>query len=119
MIKKIAKSRLTIGLLLAAGAFTVIAAPTASADVFSEAAKIGANAGAMKYCRDNIASDSDQSRYKLLALQSAKEYDNLSSDDKVKALVYRKAAEDGDYLGDRLTEARCDSIRKVLFIKYK
>ena len=119
MIEKNSSSRLTTVVLMAAGACTIFGAPTASADVVSDAAKIGANAGAMKYCRDNIADDGDKSKYKLLALESAKEYDNLSSGDKVKALVYRRAAEDGDYLGDPLTKARCDSIRKLLFIKYK
>jgi hypothetical protein len=91
---------------------------TATAEVFSEAAKIGANAGAMKYCRDKVASKDDRGKYNLLAIQSAKEYDDLDRDDRLKALVYRKAAEDGDYLGDPLTEKRCDSIRKLLFIKY-
>ena len=89
----------------------------AAAEVFSEAAKIGANAGAMKYCRDRVASKGDRSKYKLLAIKTAKIYDDLDSDEKVKALVYRKAAEDGDYLGDRLTESRCDSLRKILFVK--
>lgn len=92
---------------------------TASGDVISEAAKIGANAGAMRYCRDKVASKGDQSKYKLLVLKTAEEFDELDSGDKVKALAYRKAGEDGDYLGDRLTEARCDSLRKTLFIKYK
>ncbi len=107
------------GLLVSLAAITTLGAGVAHAEVFTEAAKIGANAGAMKYCRDNVASGEDRSRYKLLALKSAKEFDTLSGDDKVKALVYRKAAEDGEYLGDPLTEARCDSIRKLLFVKYK
>ena len=94
-------------------------AGSASGDVISEAAKIGANAGAMNYCKDKIASDDDKSKYSLLSIKAMKEYKDLDSSDRVKALVYRKAAEDGDYLGDPLTEKRCDSLRKMLFIKYK
>jgi hypothetical protein len=104
-------------LILASLSFHV--AGTASADVISEAAKIGANAGAMNYCKDKIASDDDKSKYSLLSIKTMGEYKDLDSNDRVKALVYRKAAEDGDYLGDPLTEERCDSLRKTLFIKYK
>jgi len=96
---------------------TCIAVGAASAEVFSEAAKIGANAGAMNYCKDNVASSDDRSKYKLLAIKALKKYDDLSSDEKVKALVFRKAAEGGDYLGDPLTEKRCDSLRKLLFLQ--
>ena len=105
--------------LVAVTSISFIGVGTATADVFSEAAKIGANAGAMQYCRDKVASKDDRGKYNLLAIQSAKEYDDLDSGDRLKALVYRKAAEDGDYLGDPLTEKRCDSIRKLLFVKYQ
>jgi len=93
-----------------------MAMSSASAAIFSEAAKIGANAGAMNYCRDNVASEDDRGKYNLLAIKTLKQYDDLPSDDKLKALVLRKAAEDGDYLGDPLTEDRCDSLRKLLFL---
>lgn len=89
------------------------------ADVFSEAAKIGANAGAMDYCEKRIAKGDDKSKYKLLSINTYKEFDDLASSDKTKALIYKKAAEDGDYLGDPLDEDRCDSLRKMLFIKYR
>ena len=94
-----------------------VAGPSIGAG-FSEAAKIGANSGAMSYCNDEIASDDDGSKYSLLSISAYKEYDDLASDDKLKALVYRKAAEDGDYLGDPLDEDRCDSIRKLLYLRY-
>ena len=89
------------------------------ADVLSEAAKIGANAGAMEYCEKRISNKDDKSKYKLLSVSTYKEFDKLGSSDKAKALVYKKAAEDRDYLGDPLDEGRCDSLRKMLFIKYK
>lgn len=88
------------------------------ADVISDAAKIGANAGAMEYCEKRIARGDDKSKYKLLTISTFKEFDDLDSSDKAKALVYKKAAEDGDYLGDPLDEDRCDSLRKMLFLKY-
>ena len=71
----------------------------------------------MTYCKDNIASKADKGKYNLLAIKTLKEYDDLDSDDELKALVFRKSAEDGDYLGDPLTEDRCDSIRKLLFLQ--
>ena len=119
MFTRFRLARQRAGLLVALGVAAAIGAGAASADVISEAAKIGANAGAMKYCRDNVAKRDDRSKYNLLAIKSAKEFDDLDSDDKVKALVYRRAAEDGEYLGDPLTEDRCDQVRKLLFLKYK
>jgi hypothetical protein len=96
----------------------ILAPCLVSADVISEAAKIGANTGAMEYCKKRVAKDDDKSKYKLLSISTYKEFDDLDSSDKTKALIYKKAAEDGDYLGDPLDEGRCDSLRKMLFIKY-
>ncbi len=113
---KIKNRVLKIGFVIA---FFLLFSGVASADVFSEAAKLGANAGAMAYCGDHFADGSDKSKYNLLRLKSLKEYDNLPSDDKLKALVLKKKAEeDGDYLGDKLDKNRCDSIRKLLILKY-
>jgi hypothetical protein len=104
---------------LPAGCVALAVSMWASADIISDVAKIGANAGAMDYCENRIAKGSDKSKYKLLSISTYKEFDDLDSSDKLKALVYKKAAEDGDYLGDPLDEDRCDSLRKMLFIKYK
>jgi len=95
-----------------------ILSSTLQADGLSEAAKIGANAGAMEYCERRIAKGDDKSKYKLLSISTYKEFDLLGSSDKTKALIYKKAAEDGDYLGDPLDGDRCDSLRKMLFLKY-
>jgi len=90
-----------------------------SADVFSEAAELGANTGAMAYCGDEFADDDDDGRYKLLELKLLKEFGDLPDDQKAKALVLKKAAEDdGDYLGKRLDRDRCTSLRKMLYLKY-
>ena len=107
-----AKSVLVIALL------ATMAAGSANAAIFSDEAKLGANVGAMKYCEENFA-NGQESKYKLLRLKTLKEYGELDSDQKIKALVMRKAAEDkGEYLGDKLDTDRCDSIRKLLFLKY-
>jgi hypothetical protein len=107
-----------IKMFLVAGLLTIIASP-GGAEVFSEAAKLGANVGAMKYCADCCADEDDEKKYKLLRLKTLKEYGDLESDEKAKALILRKKAEDdGDYLGQKLDKDRCDSIRKMLYLKY-
>jgi hypothetical protein len=91
----------------------------AGADVFSDAAELGANTGAMAFCGDRFADDDDDGRYKILRLKLLKEYDALPDDQKAKALVLKKAAEDdGEYLGKRLDKDRCTSLRKMLYLKY-
>ncbi len=91
---------------------------TANAFAVSDASKVGANAGAMIYCYDNVADKDQRSKYKILKLKSYDEYKKLSDDDRGKALIMKKAAEDGDYLGDPLDKGRCDSLRKMLYLKY-
>ena len=80
------KSNLTSAALVTLGCVLMFAMGTATAGVFSEAAK---------------------------------RYDDLDRGDKRRALVTRKAAEGGDYLGDPLTKQRCDSVRRLLFLEYK
>ncbi|KHT62549.1 hypothetical protein RJ45_17240 [Photobacterium gaetbulicola] len=91
---------------------------TGHAYAVSDSAKIGANAGAMIYCYEHVASPSQHAKYKLLKLNTYDEYKKLPDGARAKALVVKKAAEDGDYLGDRLDKGRCDSLRKMLYIKY-
>ena len=90
----------------------------AYADLISDEAKLGANAGAMSYCRDNFMTENDDGRYNILAVKTLKEFDRLSGRKKVKALVYKKAAEDGDYLGEKLDQERCQDLRQLLYIQY-
>ena len=107
-----------IKMLVVTGLVTMIASPV-SAQLFSDAAKLGANVGAMKYCADCCADDDDEKKYKLLRLKTLKAFDDLPDDEKAKALIFRKKAEDdGDYLGKKLDKDRCDSIRKMLYLKY-
>lgn len=84
----------------------------------SDAAEVGANAGAMSYCKDKFADKDTKSKYKLLKLKTYEAYDDLDSGDRAKALILKDKAEDGEYLGKPLTEDRCDSLRKMLYLKY-
>ena len=93
-------------------------AGSGSALAVSDAAKVGANAGAMIYCKDKFGSGDDKGKYNLLKIKTMREYDDLDSGDRAKALVMKHAGEDGDYLGDKLTKSRCDSLRKMLYLKY-
>jgi hypothetical protein len=104
---------------LALVATTTLLSGAALADVFSEAAKLGANTGAMAYCGDNFADDDDKGRYKMIRLKLLGEFGDLPDDEKAKALILKKAAEDdGDYLGKKLDADRCTSLRKTLYLKY-
>ncbi len=89
------------------------------AQALSDAAEIGANAGAMSYCRDKFADKDTKSKYKLLKLKTYGVYDDLDGDERAKALILKNKAEDGDYLGKPLSKDRCDSLRKMLYLKYK
>ena len=96
----------------------MLVVPSVYGDLLSDAAELGANSGAMKYCRENFATEEDDGRYKLIALAAGKELEKLDGDAKAKALLVKKAAEDGDYLGKPLDVDRCASIRKLLAVKY-
>jgi hypothetical protein len=97
----------------------VLLSSHASADVFSESAKLGANAGAMEYCEDNFANKEDKGRYKMIRLKLLGELGDLPDDQKAKAVILQKAAEDdGDYLGKELDADRCERLRKTLYLKY-
>ena len=89
-----------------------------NAYAITDTSKIGANAGAMSYCYERVASGKDKSKYRLLKLKTLEVYQDLDSGDRARALVMKKAAEDGDYLGDPLDKSRCNSLRKMLFVKY-
>ncbi len=103
-------------ILLSLASVAVAGAAQANAD----AVKIGANAGAMKYCRDQ-ADGADTGKYAILAKRTSEEFESLDlkRGEKVKALAARKKAEDGDYLGDKLTKDRCDRLRRTLTVRYK
>lgn len=81
--------------------------------LISNASELGYRAGAMSYCKDNHGGD-DEAKYNLLAISTLKDLDKLSSEDKVKALIVKKAVyEKGEYLGKKLDRDRCESLRKM------
>jgi len=65
-----------------------------------------------------MASDEeDRNNYDLASTITTDAYGYLEGADKATAFTFRKAAENGDYLGDPLDKERCDSIRKMLYLK--
>ncbi|WP_248641458.1 hypothetical protein [Vibrio crassostreae] len=91
---------------------------TANAYAITDASKIGANSGAMNYCYDNFSDPSQNSKYKILKMKTYEKYRDLPSDERARALLMKRAAEDGDYLGDPLDKNRCNGLRKMLYIQY-
>jgi len=78
----------------------------------SDASELGYRAGAMSYCKDHHAGD-DESKYNLLAISTLKDLDELSSEEKIKALLVKKSVESkGEYLGKKLDRDRCEKLRK-------
>ena len=73
----------------------------------------------MSYCKDKFASGDTKAQYDLLKIKTLGVFNDLDGDDKVKALLMKKAADDGDYLGDPLNKGLCDRLRKMLYLKYK
>ena len=61
-----------------------------NAYAITDASKIGANAGAMSYCYDHIASSKNESKYRLLKLKTLREYQDLYRSDRTKVLVIKK-----------------------------
>jgi hypothetical protein len=110
------KQSLILG--LTTSLISVFSCNSAYADLISKEAKLGANAGAMNYCRDNFMTEDDNGRYNILAIKTLEDFTRLPGGEKVKALVYKKAAEDGEYLGEPLDKERCEDLRQILYIQY-
>jgi len=105
-------------ILIVATSLLLSLAVPGHAQIISDAGKLGANAGAMNFCRDNFMTDDDNGRYGLLVAATTKDFSALGGEDKAKALITKKAAEDGDYLGKPLDGGRCQSVRKLLLAQY-
>ncbi|MCW8328912.1 hypothetical protein MD588_08830 [Photobacterium sp. SDRW27] len=101
--------------LLAAASIALFSALPAHAKIFSDAAKLGANAGAMQYCKK--IDSANEGKYNLLGIRTLKEYERLDTGDRAKALIYRnKAEQKGIYLSDPLNKERCRKIRRTLHL---
>lgn len=98
-------------LVFAMTALMLMASPT-WADSRQDAHRIGAFAGAMKYCAEH--EDSREGRYKLARLSAFKEVDGMSSKRKLDAIAARNIAYDrGRYLGRRLDSNHCRQLVKA------
>ena len=101
---------------LAAALVTIVAfAGSLQAQLASEETKTGSLLGAMKYCREHHAADDKEERkYKRVSRDALKKLDELPDDEKKKALLVSKSAEDkGEYLGRKLDQEECEKIRKT------
>ena len=86
-----------------------------SAPGLNDAESLGTQAGAMEYCRDNFSSD-NKTRNQYDALRSAyiKDFDQLAGSDKQRALqIAGMVGKKGNVGGNKLSESRCDQIRKA------
>lgn len=76
------------------------------ADSRQDAHRIGAFAGAMKYCIEH--DDGREGRYKMARLRAFKEVDDMSSRRKIDAIAARDLAYNrGRYLGRKLDRNHC------------
>ncbi|MGL6436421.1 hypothetical protein [Aeromonas rivipollensis] len=84
----------------------------AQADIFSEAHKLGAFSGAMKFCEKKYGGKEE--RYQWARLRVAKEVSGMSGSNKTKALLASDNAErKGTYLGNRLDKRECEGLLKL------
>lgn len=107
------KTKLTLiqVFLFIVSAMLLMATPTWAASR-QDAHRIGAFAGAMKYCAEH--EDRREGRYKLARLRAFKEVDDMSSKRKLDALAARNIAyERGRYLGRRLDSNHCRQLLKA------
>ncbi|MGF1682192.1 hypothetical protein [Photobacterium minamisatsumaniensis] len=101
--------------IVAAALITLFNSAPVYADVFGDAAKLGANAGAMQFCKR--LDRENEGKYDLLGLRTMGEFDDLSSRDRAKALIYREKAEErGIYLNNPLDKSRCKKLRRTMHL---
>ena len=99
------RSIVTAAVLAAA----VGAASFSQAKLVGDPARIGAFFGAMKYCEARF--DEREGRYRLARLRAAREVSEMDSDDKTRALIASRSAENnGRYLGNRLDRDECRAL---------
>ncbi|MGL4603264.1 MAG: hypothetical protein ACRCU9_03870 [Iodobacter sp.] len=90
----------------------ILLSSPAWADSRQDAHRIGAFAGAMKYCIEN--DNNREGRYKMARLRAFKEVDDMSSRRKLDAIAARNLAYDrGRYLGRRLDNNHCRQLVKA------
>lgn len=97
--------KITLTLLFISALFSA----QTQADVFSEAHKLGSFLGAMKYCEKEY--DTKGGRYRLIRLRIAREVNDMSGQNKTKALFASSNAERrGTFLGNKLNKKECEAL---------
>lgn len=97
--------------LLTAASLTllILGAAPAHAKLVHDAHRLGAFAGAMKYCAERY--DEREGRYNWARLAVAREVSDMRGKDKIKALTARDFAfERGQFLGNKLSRGECRAL---------
>ncbi|WP_028452376.1 hypothetical protein [Chitinilyticum aquatile] len=98
-------------LLATLAALLLLLAEPASALV-RDAHRLGAFAGAMKYCAERY--DEKEGRYGWARLRVAREVDGMSGSNKLRALTARDFAyQRGAFLGNRLDRGECRALLRM------
>ena len=97
-----------MGLLMAAGALCAVAA----ADEHDQSYRLGAFAGAMRYCEDRH--EGPDRRYRWAQLRAFDEIASMARGDRLRALAAReRALERGRFFGERLDPRSCHRLLRL------
>jgi hypothetical protein len=84
----------------------ILSAPAASA---SSPERVGAFAGAMRYCQERLPGP--DTRYRRARLRAARELEEMSRRERSRAFSARdRAFQNGHFLGERLNRRSCDRL---------
>ncbi|MGL6070309.1 hypothetical protein [Craterilacuibacter sp.] len=90
----------------------VLSAAPAQAKLVNDAHRLGAFAGAMKFCAERY--DEKEGRFKLARLSVVRLVDDMRGKDKIKAITARDFAyERGQFLGNKLSRKECRGLLKM------
>ncbi|MDC8773014.1 hypothetical protein [Roseateles albus] len=83
-----------------------------AAQVITDATRLGAFSGGMRFCEEGYGGD--ERRYRFARLRTAGVIDKLSSRDKLRAIGARdRAYEGGHFLGNKLDSRECKALLKM------
>ena len=102
----------TVAAALVVVVFFVSWTPDARAQAVSDATRLGAFSGAMRYCEERFGGS--ERRYRIARLRAAGAIDGMSSRDKLRAIGARdRAYEGGQFLGNSLDARECRALLKM------
>lgn len=92
--------------------------PSASAQV-SQAEKLGIQAGAMEYCRDNFSADGKtRKQYDALRQAFIQDLDQMPREEKQRAMqIAGTVGKKGNVGGKKLSSSRCEQMRRSALMK--